>query len=283
MPALWCSDLFKRFRPRLRLDDLLRGRLRPKEPPLVALDGVSFSVEEGEMVALLGANGAGKTTLLKTVASWVVPGGGEAMVAGHALSQEIDVRRSIGLVTSEERSFYWRLTGRENLAFFAAMHGLDSRQLPERLRELSAAFQLEPFIDRRFDACSSGMKQRLALPPPPPAPGRADAQRRSHRKPGAARCHPAAGERGWNGGASGDSQPRRSTEALPALSGHAVGAFVLRRNPIGAAGSGRGNDGGPLHLAPRSPRPGLEGNARRRQRRASAKRRAERGFGSAGT
>jgi len=163
MPALWCSDLFKRFRPRLRLDDLLRGRLRPKEPPIVALDGVSFSVEEGEMVALLGANGAGKTTLLKTVATLVIPDGGEAMVAGHALSQEIDVRRSIGLVTSEERSFYWRLTGRENLAFFAAMHGLDSRQLEERLRELSAAFQLEPFIDRRFDACSSGMKQRLAL------------------------------------------------------------------------------------------------------------------------
>src|SRR3989304_9487829 len=96
MPALWCSDLFKRFRPRLRLDDLLRGRLRTKEPPIVALDGVSFSVEEGEMVALLGANGAGKTTLLKTVATLVMPDGGEAMVAGHPLHQEMGVRRSIG-------------------------------------------------------------------------------------------------------------------------------------------------------------------------------------------
>lgn len=163
MPALWCSGLAKRFRPRLRLDDLLRLRLRPRESPTVALDGVSFSVEEGEIVALLGSNGAGKTTLLKTVATLVMPDRGEAVVAGHALTEEIDVRRSIGLVTSEERSFYWRLTGRENLSFFAAMHGLEPRQVEDRLRQVSGAFELEPFIDRRFDAYSSGMKQRLAL------------------------------------------------------------------------------------------------------------------------
>ena len=163
MPALWCSDLAKRFRPRLRLDDLLRLRLRPRESPTVALDGVSFSAEEGEIVALLGSNGAGKTTLLKTVATLVVPDRGEAVVAGHALTEEIDVRRSIGLVTSEERSFYWRLTGRENLSFFAAMRGLEPRQMEDRLRQLSGAFELETFIDRRFDAFSSGMKQRLAL------------------------------------------------------------------------------------------------------------------------
>lgn len=163
MFALWCHELAKSFRPRLRLDDLLRLRFRPREDPSVALDGVSFAVEEGEMVALLGSNGAGKTTLLKTVATLVVPDGGEAVVAGHALTDEIGVRRSIGLVTSEERSFYWRLTGRENLSFFAAMHGLSPGQVEDRLRQLSDAFELAPFLDRRFDACSSGMKQRLAL------------------------------------------------------------------------------------------------------------------------
>ena len=163
MLALWCSDLAKSFRPRLRLDDLLRLRLRPKESPTLALDGVSFSVDEGEMVALLGSNGAGKTTLLKVVATLVVPDRGEAVVVGHELSNENDVRRSIGLVTSEERSFYWRLTGRENLSFFGAMQGLPRRQVDERIRQLCGTFDLQPFIDRRFDACSSGMKQRLAL------------------------------------------------------------------------------------------------------------------------
>ncbi|MGH9462187.1 MAG: ABC transporter ATP-binding protein/permease [Vicinamibacteria bacterium] len=163
MLTLWCSDLAKSFLPRLRLDDLLRLRLRPNESPTLALDGVSFSVDEGEIVALLGANGAGKTTLLKVVATLVVPDRGEAVVAGHALSNENDVRRSIGLVTSEERSFYWRLTGRENLSFFGAMQGLPPRQVEERIRQLCSAFDLQPFIDRRFDACSSGMKQRLAL------------------------------------------------------------------------------------------------------------------------
>jgi ABC-type multidrug transport system ATPase subunit/ABC-type multidrug transport system permease subunit len=129
----------------------------------LALAGVSLTVEEGEVVALLGPNGAGKTTLLKTVATLVMPDNGEAVVAGHPLSDEIGVRRSIGLVTSEERSFYWRLTGRENLEFFASMHGLEPREVAKRLERLSSVFQLEPFLDRRFDACSSGMKQRLAL------------------------------------------------------------------------------------------------------------------------
>ena len=163
MVALWCNELVKRFRPRLRLVDLLRGRVRPTDSPTLALNGVSFAIEEGEVVALLGPNGAGKTTLLKTLATLVMPDSGEALIAGHPLGEEIEVRRSIGLVTSEERSFYWRLTGRENLAFFAAMHGIESAEVAKRLEQLSSAFRLDSFIDRRFDACSSGMKQRLAL------------------------------------------------------------------------------------------------------------------------
>ncbi len=161
--ALWCNELVKMFRPRLRLVDLLRGRLRPTDSPTLALNGVSFALEEGEVVALLGPNGAGKMTLLKTLATLVMPDGGEAVIAGHPLGEEIEVRRSIGLVTSEERSFYWRLTGRENLAFFAAMHGIELGEAAKRLAQLSSVFRLDSFIDRRFDACSSGMKQRLAL------------------------------------------------------------------------------------------------------------------------
>ena len=163
MVALWCNELVKTFRPRLRLVDLLRGRLRPTDSPTLALNGVSFSIDEGEVVALLGPNGAGKTTLLKTLATLVMPDSGDAVISGHPLGDEIEVRRSIGLVTGEERSFYWRLSGRENLGFFAAMHGIDASEAAKRLERLSSLFRLDSFLDRRFDACSSGMKQRIAL------------------------------------------------------------------------------------------------------------------------
>lgn len=137
--------------------------MKPTEAPTRALVNVSLHVERGEIVGLLGPNGAGKTTLLKTMATLVVPDGGEGRVAGHSLEDEDGVRRSIGLVNSEERSFYWRLSGRENLRFFASMYGLSDVEVDGRLKELSRALHLDTFIDRRFDAYSSGMKQRLAL------------------------------------------------------------------------------------------------------------------------
>jgi ABC-type multidrug transport system ATPase subunit/ABC-type multidrug transport system permease subunit len=163
MVVLWAKELVKRFRPRLRVEDLLRARFRPGQSSTLALDGVGLEVEEGEIVAVLGPNGAGKTTLLKTLATLVMPDSGEAWIAGRPLNEEAGVRRSIGLVTSEERSFYWRLTGRQNLTFFAAMQGLEASEIEHRLQRLSSVFHLEPFIDRRFDSYSSGMKQRLAF------------------------------------------------------------------------------------------------------------------------
>jgi ABC-type multidrug transport system ATPase subunit/ABC-type multidrug transport system permease subunit len=163
MAALRAHGIAKTFHPRVRLDDLLRGRFRASEPPSRALDGVSLQVAEGEILALVGPNGAGKTTLLKILATLVVPDSGEGWVAGRALTDEHAVRRAVGLVTSEERSFYWRLTGRENLTFFGAMQGLGPERVKDRLAEISEIFHLQEFIDRRFDAYSSGMKQRLAL------------------------------------------------------------------------------------------------------------------------
>jgi ABC-2 type transport system permease protein len=133
------------------------------ESPIPALRSLSLHVAEGEIVGLLGSNGAGKTTLLKTLATLVVPDGGEGWISGYPLEDEDGVRRSVGLMTSEERSFYWRLTGRENLHFFASMYGLDKGDVDERLRQLLDLLHLDDFIDRRFDAYSSGMKQRLAL------------------------------------------------------------------------------------------------------------------------
>ncbi len=163
MTALWARGLTKTFHPPLRLGDLARGRARPTDSPTPAMRSLSLHVVEGEIVGLLGPNGAGKTTLLKTLATLVVPDEGEGWISGFSLDNEDCVRRSVGLMTSEERSFYWRLTGRENLHFFASMYGLENGEVEERLRQLLDLLHLGDFIDRRFDAYSSGMKQRLGL------------------------------------------------------------------------------------------------------------------------
>src|SRR3989449_2740269 len=91
----------------------------------MALSDLSLETRKGEIFGLLGPNGAGKTTFLKILAGLVLPTSGRALVIGVDVAQyDRAVKRSIGFVTSDERSFYWRLSGRENLDFFARLYGL---------------------------------------------------------------------------------------------------------------------------------------------------------------
>ena len=89
-----------------------------------AVVDVDLLIEEGELFGLLGPNGAGKTTLVKMLCTLIAPSKGTATVAGFPLSDSGSIRSSVGLVVSDERSFYWRLSGKRNLDFFAAMHNL---------------------------------------------------------------------------------------------------------------------------------------------------------------
>jgi ABC-2 type transport system ATP-binding protein len=136
---------------------LSRGRV------ITAVDRASLAVARGEIFGLMGPNGAGKTTLLKILTTLLLPTSGEAYVAGHAIREEAKVKRSIGVVSSEERSFYWRLTGRENLRFFACLHNLASPEITERIQKISREMGIEDYIDRRFDSYSTGMKQKLSI------------------------------------------------------------------------------------------------------------------------
>lgn len=158
--AIEAYGLTKHFINRKSPLDYLR---RSSKQEIIAVQGVSFQIKAGELFGLLGPNGAGKTTLLKLLSTLIIPTSGMARVNGYDLGNEDKVKAAIGLVTSAERSFYWRLTGRENLQFFASLFGLSSTQTKTRIKELSALFDLEEFMDRRFDQCSSGIKQRLAL------------------------------------------------------------------------------------------------------------------------
>ncbi len=129
-----------------------------------ALSAVSLTVREGETVGLLGPNGAGKTTLLKIIATLLYPSSGRVLMHGRDMVREPGkVRGTLGLVTCDERSFYWRLSGHHNLSFFAALYGLSKKKGESRVTELLEALGLAFAADRPFHSYSSGMKQKLAI------------------------------------------------------------------------------------------------------------------------
>jgi ABC-2 type transport system ATP-binding protein len=130
-----------------------------------ALQDVSMTVERGTVHALLGPNGAGKTTLLRILAGLVQPNEGEVLIQGCIWDQLADrrTRRLFGLVPSGDRSFYLRISGLENLVFFARMQGLPRRRASERARECLQAVELEAAGGKPVGVYSHGMQKRLSF------------------------------------------------------------------------------------------------------------------------
>ncbi len=142
---------------------LLGGRDDPSSPSPPAVDGVDLCVTTGELFCLLGPNGAGKTTLIKMLSTLIEPTRGSARVNGYDLRQELAIKATCGLVTSDERSFYWRLTGRQNLEFFARLQGLDRGEARDRSQVVLERVDLLEAADKRFLIYSTGMRQRLSI------------------------------------------------------------------------------------------------------------------------
>ena len=133
-----------------------------KQPSVHAVRGTNLRVEEGDAVALTGHNGAGKTTLLKICSTVIIPDEGGGEVCGIPLRRHHEIRKHIGLLAADERSFYWRLTGRQNLHFFGSLQNLSAREINQRIDSLAEVFEID-YLDRRFDQCSTGMKQHIGL------------------------------------------------------------------------------------------------------------------------
>ena len=128
-----------------------------------ALRGVDLRVKTGEIFGLLGPNGAGKTTLVKILSCLILPDHGRATIGGEDVRHENTVKPRLGLVHSDERSFYWRLSGRENMRFFARLYDVPGKRIEPRIDELLRKVDLVEAAPRRFSDYSSGMKQRLAI------------------------------------------------------------------------------------------------------------------------
>lgn len=129
-----------------------------------ALQGVSLNVAEGKALGFLGTNGAGKTTLLKILAGLVLPDEGRAFVHGYDVAKDAgEAREYVGYVVTEERSFYWRLTGKQNLDFFGKMNNIGSQERQTQIEELAERLDLTDALDTRVLYYSTGMRQKLAI------------------------------------------------------------------------------------------------------------------------
>jgi ABC-2 type transport system ATP-binding protein len=162
LSSIEVHGLTKRFRRLRTYRDLATYAWRRRD--IVALDDLTFDVREGELFGLLGENGAGKTTAIRVLATTLLPTSGVARVGGFDVVHETTrVREIIGLVTSEERSFYWRLSGRQNLEFFAALYHLPQAAAKRRISELLEAIGIEDVADDRFHTYSTGTRHKFAL------------------------------------------------------------------------------------------------------------------------
>lgn len=172
VPALTVEDLRKEFRSKPKRS-LLKAFSRrgpggnngaTGAKTVVAVDGVSFSVPQGEVFGLLGPNGAGKTTTIKMLSTLLRPTSGRVLIQGLDVEKEPSrVLSRIGTVLSGERCVYWKLTGRENLQYFGALYGLSGPRLTKKINGLLERFQLTQRADETVEKYSTGMKRRIAL------------------------------------------------------------------------------------------------------------------------
>jgi ABC-2 type transport system ATP-binding protein len=128
-----------------------------------AVDGVSFTLEQGELWSLLGPNGAGKTTTISMLCGLLRPTSGEAIINGVSMTEHpLEAKKHIGVVP-QEIALYPRLTARQNLEFFGRMYGLTGQKLGRRVDELLEFVELADRGDDRIESFSGGMKRRVNI------------------------------------------------------------------------------------------------------------------------
>ena len=128
-----------------------------------AVDGVTFTARDGEITGLLGPNGAGKTTTLRMLYTLMKPDSGQVLVDGiDAAVDPIAVRRGLG-VLPDARGLYKRLTARENIEYFARLHGIETQTMHRRREKLVDALEMRDILDRRTEGFSQGQRVKTAI------------------------------------------------------------------------------------------------------------------------
>jgi len=155
--AIEVSDLRRAYRTS-------KGVFRKKLEIVEAVKGVTFNVDFGELFGLVGPNGAGKTTTIKMLTTLLTPTSGSAKVLGYDVVKEVTrIRRRIGVIFGGERGLYYRVSGRENLRYFADLYGVPIAERERRVNSLLDMVGLTDRADHRVEGYSRGMKQRLHI------------------------------------------------------------------------------------------------------------------------
>ena len=150
------EGLHKRFAAR-------GGLLRRRAAPVIAVERVDFEAPDGRITGLLGPNGAGKTTTLRMVAGLIAPDAGRVEVDGLEVARDPRAaQRRLG-VLSDARGLYPRLSARENIAYYARLHGLDRDMAHARVDALADALDMRPLLERRTEGFSQGERMKTSL------------------------------------------------------------------------------------------------------------------------
>ena len=157
MNAIEVTDLCRTYKTTI-------GVFRRKVKDVIAVDGISFGVRSGELFGVLGPNGAGKTTTVKMLTTLLIPTGGSAHVLGADVVNEADsIRARIGFIFGGERGLYWRLSGQDNLRYFASLYHVHPDETRKRIPYLLDLVGLADRAQEKVEGYSRGMKQRLHI------------------------------------------------------------------------------------------------------------------------
>src|SRR5438094_8533343 len=157
MPAIEATDLKRTYKTST-------GILRRRSIAVEAVRGISFEVAEGRLFGLLGPNGAGKTTTIKMLITLLIPTAGSARVLGYDVVKDArEVRKRIGYVFGGERGLYERLSGLDNLRYFAELYAVPPREQRNRIESLLELVGLKGREKERVEGYSRGMRQRLHI------------------------------------------------------------------------------------------------------------------------
>lgn len=141
-----------------------RNEKKNKKSEFNAVDGISLTVKEGEIVGILGPNGAGKTTLLRMMSRLMNPSGGIVgiRIGNEEITDDIEVKRHIGYLSNNTK-LYGRLSAREFLQMLGILYGMSQEDTERRIREITRVLSMESFLDNRIERLSTGQAQRVSI------------------------------------------------------------------------------------------------------------------------